>query len=293
MSNRLLLGVGPSPYGGSFVGDNLLLEDGDNFLLEDGDQLYLENEAFDPVYDSDAQAYMTAVENADGQELESGVKEAINTFVLGCKSDGIWDAIKASCILAGARTLSGAIQPLVGAAPTNYNFVSGDYNRKTGLVGDGSTKYLLMNRSATDQAQNDRHLYTYVTTIGSDGKMAGCSTSGYVDYIWRAFGNWLYTACATAQDLVSTSFAFANGGYGVARNTSTSYERILKSEISTANNVSFPLQASRPYGVFAAGNGDSKSNHKIAFYSAGDYLSLSALDSRVSTLISQIGAAIP
>jgi hypothetical protein len=57
-------------------------------------------------------------------------------------------AIKASCILAGARTLAGALVPLAGAAPTNVGpFVSGDYNRKTGLVGDGSTKYLNSNRA--------------------------------------------------------------------------------------------------------------------------------------------------
>jgi hypothetical protein len=69
--------------------------------------------------------------------LEIGVQSAYNDFVVGCKADGIWDAIKASCILAGARTLSGSLTPLKGAAPTNFNFVSGDYNRKTGLVGNG------------------------------------------------------------------------------------------------------------------------------------------------------------
>jgi hypothetical protein len=68
------------------------------------------------------------------------------TFVNGCKADGIWNAIKASCILAGARTLNGALVPLVGTAPTNFNFVDWCYNRKTGLVGDGSTKYLDSNR---------------------------------------------------------------------------------------------------------------------------------------------------
>ena len=57
--------------------------------------------------DADAAAYITAVETADGQALENGVKVAIDNFVLGCKQDGIWTAIKASCILAGARTLAG------------------------------------------------------------------------------------------------------------------------------------------------------------------------------------------
>lgn len=74
------------------------------------------------VFDPDAAAYIAAVEAADGQPLEPAVKTAINSFVVGCKADGIWAAIKAACILAGARTLSGALVPLAGTAPTNFNF---------------------------------------------------------------------------------------------------------------------------------------------------------------------------
>jgi hypothetical protein len=91
------------------------------------------------TYDEDAGNYIQAVETADAQALEPATRKAINNFVIGCKQDGIWDAIKASCILAGARTRLGALTPLAGTAPTSFNFVDGDYNRKTGLVGDGST----------------------------------------------------------------------------------------------------------------------------------------------------------
>ena len=76
------------------------------------------------TYDTDAGNYIQAVEAADGQALEAATRQAINNFVVGCKQDGIWSAIKASCILAGARTLNGALVPLVGTAPTNNNFVS-------------------------------------------------------------------------------------------------------------------------------------------------------------------------
>ena len=79
--------------------------------------------------DPDALAYLAEVERIDGQALESGTRNAVIAFVTGCKADGIWTAIKASCILSGARTLSGALMPLAGTAPSNFNFVSGDYNR--------------------------------------------------------------------------------------------------------------------------------------------------------------------
>jgi hypothetical protein len=119
------------------------------------------------VLDPDAAAYIAAVEAADTQALEPAVRAAINDFVVGCKADGIWAAIKASCILAGARTLSGALVPLAGAAPTNFNFVSGDYNRKTGLVGDASTKYLNSNRNNNADPQNSNHNAAYATALGA------------------------------------------------------------------------------------------------------------------------------
>jgi len=45
------------------------------------------------VSDPDAMAYLRAVEDADNQALEQGVQQAVNQFVIGCKQDGIWDAI--------------------------------------------------------------------------------------------------------------------------------------------------------------------------------------------------------
>jgi hypothetical protein len=121
--------------------------------------------------DADAVAYIAAVEAVDGQALETATRMAINSFVKGCKNDGIWTAIKASCILAGARTLAGALVPLVGTAPTNFDglFDSGDYNRKTGLIGDGSTKSLDSNRNNNADPQNSKHVSAYATTVSSVG----------------------------------------------------------------------------------------------------------------------------
>jgi hypothetical protein len=66
------------------------------------------NSDFNGVTDPDAGRYIAAVEAADGQLLEFAVGKAMNNFIVGCKADGTWDAIKASCILSGARTLTGA-----------------------------------------------------------------------------------------------------------------------------------------------------------------------------------------
>ena len=93
-------------------------------------------------YDTDAQAYISAVETADGQGLEAAVKDAINSYVLSLKLNSIWTNAIQLLLPCGPRTLAGALIPLKGTAPTNSGaFVTGDYNRKLGLTGSG-TKYL-------------------------------------------------------------------------------------------------------------------------------------------------------
>jgi hypothetical protein len=132
------------------------------------------------TYDEDAGNYIQAVEgpSGDNQALEPATRKAINDFVIGCKQDGIWPAIKASCILAGARTRLGALTPLVGTAPTPFGFVDANYDRKTGLVGDGSTKYLDSNRNSNTDPQNSFHMFVRVTTADSSGGFYGFMGQG-------------------------------------------------------------------------------------------------------------------
>ena len=241
--------------------------------------------------DPDAAAYITAVEAADEiaspgiGALEEKTKIAIDNFVLGCKADGIWSAIKASCILAGARTLAGALVPLVGTAPTNYNFVSGDYNRETGLVGDGSTKYLDSNRKDSDDPLNSSHLGVFVSAIGA---------------VNHAIGNDTGTNVRTALDSAgfrsrSSNFYtpnWANGFSGISRNIGASFIARQSSNnvtetisAATFNNNNYLIFSQSPTGVFG--------NPRIAFYSIGESLDLAKLDARVTDLINAIGVAIP
>lgn len=63
-------------------------------------------------WDADAADYVSRVQAADGEDLELGIVAAYHAFCLGCKDDGIWDAIQACCVIAGARTVAGALVPL-------------------------------------------------------------------------------------------------------------------------------------------------------------------------------------
>jgi hypothetical protein len=247
-------------------------------------------------YDTDALTYITAVEAADGQSLEVATKDAINAFVVSCKLDGIWSAIKASCIMAGARTLAGALVPLVGTAPTNFNFVSGDYNRKTGLKGDGTTKYLNANRNNNVDPQNSAHISTYSTehptSVGGQFPVYIGSSGGNGErniYRFQANGGIYSTINGPATNTGLSDLGFLGAG----RNAATiGLFRANATTFSYGGVSVTPL--SLDMGVFAAPGGNlsiTRSNARLAFYSIGESLDLALLDSRVTALITAIGAA--
>lgn len=248
-------------------------------------------------FDDDAATYIQAVEAVDGQELETAVRRAINSFVVGCKLDGNWSAIKASCILACARTLNGALVPLAGTAPTNFNFVAGDYNRKTGLVANGSTKYLNSNRLGNADPQNNSHCAVYVHTADSTGQnIAYAGDEGSVTgatNIGLSSSSQLFFRCRSA--------AFANfpssatGLIGVSRNSASAYNYVVNGSVLRAGTASDGVSTLNAF-IFARNQSGVPfffSNGRISFYSIGESLSLTALSFRVTTLINAIGVAIP
>jgi hypothetical protein len=256
------------------------------------------------LYDPDAAAYIAAVEAADGQALETGVRDAINAFVLGCKADGIWNAIKASCILAGARTLTGALVPLVGAAPTNFNFVAGDYNRKTGLAGNGTTKHLNSNRNSNADPLNSSHLSiyqtqhgsrpaspvqwpigTYEVSLGSKG-FATNSTLRYSIINETTFFNVSDTSTATGLWAASRSSSVLTTIRFNGTNSSSSISSIPPG----AGNLMIFARSGNPATATTA---TDHSNARLAFYSIGESLNLALLDARVTALVNALAVAIP
>jgi hypothetical protein len=248
-------------------------------------------------YDPDAQAYITAVETADADSLETAVKDAINTFVVGLKTDSLWSKIKASCILMGARTLSGALTPLVGSAPTNVsnNFVSGDYNRETGLVGNASNKALDSNRANNADPQNDHHMAVYLSSIGNNNTVylgAGSSaTTGATQLLNSNSNNFTRSRSTTGT---GTNAALVTGFYGISRSSSSSYT-MRNNGSNNTHSITSQTSATENVVVFARNDGSSYITHtnaRIAFYCIGEALTLADLDTRVDTLYDDIAAAI-
>ena len=254
-----------------------------------------------PRYDADAQDYINRVIAADvaagnNSGLESGVQDAYNAFFVACKSDGMLNAIKASCIMAGARTLQGCLVPLVGTAPTNFNFESGDYNRKTGLVGDGSTKSLLANYTLLSTTASSTHFSYYQTQAqsASTSVIIGSWNAGQtVEAVWISGVIYLFS-----RDVSYLSVAQTNGFIGHARsNNTTVTTRADGTSVVASSNIVSP-QYDMPMRVFARNNipgnvANFYSNARLAFYSIGESLDLALLDARVTGLINAIAAVIP
>ena len=252
---------------------------------------------FTPIpssFDSNASAYIAQVEETDRSELGEEAREAINAFVVGCKNDGIWPAIKASCILAGARTLAGALVPLVGVAPTNVGpFVVGDYNRKTGLIGDGNTKYL--NSNATTGAgywsQNSNHVAVCVSSAATtvNGLYAGSSIT--VD-LGKAGTTCQFTNYNLSSDIVAGQGS-ATGFIGISRSAIGNFvgRVALSNTIFTRTSTSNTQQS-----MFLYGRNESTrilANARLSFYSIGESLDLALLDTRVAALLNNFATIFP
>jgi len=245
-------------------------------------------------YDLDAISYFNRVQAADGQDLEETTRTAINTFIVGCKSDGIWDAIKSSCILAGARTLNGALVSLKGTSPTNMGFVSGDYDRKTGLLGDGSSKYLISNRNITSDPLNNKHLSVYATTGNTRdavrvliGSASGASIGASLVFTNTTNFNGRISYGSPPAGIPQAGLI--NGLQGATRSNVSTVNYYFNNTSGSYENTSFGQSAS-DINIFANASAavGNFSNARIAFYSIGENIDLSKLDNRLVTLMSAL-----
>ena len=258
---------------------------------------------FGEGFDPDALDYINRVETADGERLEPRVRTAINQFVLGCKADGIWTSLVTSCIMAGARTVAGAITPLVGNAPTNNNFVAGDYSRTLGLLGNDSNKYLATgynNNDTTNFPQNDSHISCYVSAsqtdasgvlVGAQNSLGGILNIGYSSQTQIFF---------RSRSATGRLFSVAPLGFQAStRNNSANFSsRATQSGGSISDTTSTVLSTTpnnNLFGVFcgfSSTTANQFSSARMSFYSIGKSLTIASLGTRVTTLMSTLASVI-
>lgn len=245
---------------------------------------------FTGISEPEVKTYIDAVEAADGELIEFGVANAVNDFVRGCKNDNIWEAIKASCILAGARTLEGALVPLTGVAPTNNNFVSADYNRKTGLKGNGGTKYLNSNRA--NNADPRLSVHRVVAGNFFSTNQVFMSNNAF-SWMYNFFTDGAYLAdINNGGGSAGVSRGYSTSNFvGSNRNGNTLSLRTSGGTTSVTSISNFYFGGNVIIGQSGLGLGGLKDN--MTFYSIGESLDLAKLDTRVTTLMNTFSSVIP
>ena len=209
-----------------------------------------------PGYDPDAQDYITRVETADGEALETAVKDAINQLFLDVKAEPtLWNNISWMYLSCGPRTIQGislCAYPNTVGDMVPQSVVQGDYDR-IGIQGDGVSKFFI---APFDADLNTTQMYAYmldgfnaanVALMGSFADSAQLSyycthranNSGEIQVRLRSTGaNWasftmpnagaLSYAPVTGSTLtdlrvisVSSNLVFAQGGSSPSQYNST------------------------------------------------------------------------
>jgi hypothetical protein len=245
--------------------------------------------------DADALDYLSRMATADGAGVEVGVAVAVDAFFAALKATpGLFDAIKASCILCGARTITGALVPLAGDAPTSNGFVSGDYSRTVGLTGDG-TSYIDSGRAGSDDPQDDNHYSAYLTSI-STGAPVGVRDGSVYQYSLVSAGNYA-RIWNNNPFYLQTSYAPATGLTGCTRGDAAAFFGMSGGAVESVSFSSTGQAPSNHY-VFSrnsSGSASDVTSATIAFYSIGTDIGsagLAALDTAVSNLLTAIGEAL-
>ena len=246
--------------------------------------------------DADALDYLARVKAADGAGVEVGVATAVNAFFRDLKATpGLFDAIKASCILCGARTITGALVPLAGDAPTSNGFVSGDYSRTNGITGDG-TSYLDTGRTQNSDPQNDVHISVFITAskTAADVRHAGTTDTSALSYLLLYEDNSLTGAYVSSSTITNVSNRTGINLVGGTRDSSLQQTARVDGVSNTTAVASIAPSTLNSY-VFCRnlnGSPNAFSDATIAFYSIGTAVDLEALETAVSKLITAIGNAL-
>jgi hypothetical protein len=265
--------------------------------------IWIDSSRFGSIYDTDAQAYISAVEAADGQGLELGVKNAINDFVVGCKADGIWNALKSTFILSGARTINGALVPLKSSMPTPTRFgteAGWTYGRTTGLKGNGTNNYIETGYLAPVSSAANNHFAFWKSNSTQSATTEKVFGGYYIEHEETLDIFLIGESYYFNNGFESTSIqSFQSGLHGTAKtNTSESKEVRPGSAVLTRTTDAYLglMQDTEIYIYNINYNEGPLVNiyydQPFSFYSAGDFLDLAFLTIRVSTLITDISTAL-
>jgi hypothetical protein len=172
-----------------------------------------------------------------------------------------------------------------------------DYDRKTGLQGSGSTKRLDLTYDNNQDSQNNAHMSAHVTALGTgaDETLLGGGDTSFNGsrYFIRQGSTSAFNTCCMGSSNTQLSSSFGGTGlYGASRSNSSNFILRTPNLGSTTVTQASSAVKSGLFRIFSTPFGGA-GNSRLAFYSIGGSLDLALLDSRVTTLVNDIAAAIP
>lgn len=191
------------------------------------------------VYDADAQAYFTA----NTAITSAADKNAINTFYLGLKTDGIYTKIKAMYLpIWGSASSSkwNLVNPADTDAAYRLTFATGMTFTSSGMTSNGTSGYALTHLIPnTNLTNNNTHLSIYSRT-NNDGVFfdigSGKPTGQYIDLVLRISGNAQSDQYNSSTGRISTTNSNSQGFY-VASRTASNVHKLFKNntQLGTTN----------------------------------------------------------
>lgn len=257
-----------------------------------------------PSYDPDVQTMLDA-RAALSDPTDAAYAQAISDYVEEIKAiSGFWDDIVQLVVMAGATTTAGAAVAIKGNNLTNSNFVDADIDIKTGSKGNASNKNWDTGYSTASAegifGQNDIHAYCYVTEVPTTQVRAlfghGGSAAGATAFLHRLTST-THAARArySAPQSITPASATAVGGYGVNRDSSTTYDALAAgvsfslSQSSNSFNPNARMLVLARSGITTA-NPESFSNARILVWALGTATTLSNYNTPTDNLIAALNA---
>lgn len=200
-----------------------------------------------PSYDADALAFFTAASITDSTQMS-----AVNTLVIGLKSNGLWTKMRALYPIVGGNATAHSYN-LIDTSKYRGLFSSGWSHSSNGMLSNGSSAYMdtQFNPSSILNV-NDAHLSCYlnlsrVGSSGAFGALASNTPSSLMYITPRYFNDGYYSFIGEEGGVVSTSF-FSNpetkGFYVNNRTSSTRLTQfkngVLKNVVTGTNNGTLP-----------------------------------------------------
>jgi len=246
--------------------------------------------------DSDVNAYIAAVEAADNSALEPGVRNAINQLITDLKTNSLWTPIQTMTLLMGPRTIAGTLINVKDPSTswTSFNFVSGDYNRTTGLLGNGTTKYLDSGLNSNTVGQNNGALWvqahTKTTTTGGFYAGAGNSSdTGATSFRESSSSDIAYHSRSSSSN---TAAQHSVGLIGLSRSSASDFVSRGGGGDTTNTRASSPTHSANifAFATSRSGTPTAHCNARLRACCFGQAHSLSAAETCMNTYIAAIVA---